>query len=290
MRKFFAVVLFLSAMIIACSCSGAPRETPKSETTETAKRDITFKAELYGGKEFDFTLNPDDAVSYKTLRDNVTETSVSASNWNEYFDIKEVYREHYEYDDRGNKTSTYRKGKIIMTVLKDDFIYVDNWSRNGLEWKIYVEGEESMTWIKGGKKGKPSVRKYKEEVDKSGADAMLIMTDFLDSWDDSTQQQSKGSLKKYEVVSASGNLKLLKSDTVKFRKLSDDVRYFAAYGSDKEFFVIFVETKDGSPDRESEYNITIYESDSNGNAEKGKSGNYNLWESYIELMKNVNGK
>lgn len=290
MRKFFAVILTVSAMLMACSCSGTPVESSKSETTESSKRDITFKAELYGGEAFDFTLNPDEAVSYKTLRDNVTETSVSASNWKDYFDIKEVYREHYEYDDSGSKTSTYRKGNIIMTVLKDDFIYVDNWSRNGLEWKIYVEGEESMTWIKGGKKGKPSVRKYKEEVDKSGADAMLIMTDFIDFLDDSTQQQSKGSLKKYEVVSASGNLKLLKSETVKFRKLNDDVCYFAAYGSDKEFFVIFVETNGGTPDRETEYNITVYESDPDGNAEKGKSGNYNLWEAYIELMKNVNGK
>lgn len=290
MRKIFAIILTVSAMMMACSCSGAPRKTSKSETTAAAKKELTFKVELYGGKEFDFTLNPDESVSYKTLSENITETSVSASNWKDFFDIKEVYREHYEYDENGNKTSTYRKGKIIMTVLKDDFIYVDNWSRNGLSWKIYVEGEESMTWIKGGKEGKPSVRKYKDELDKSGADAMLILTDFLDSWDDTTQQQSKGTLKKYEVVSVSGNLKLLRSDAIKFKKIKDDIYYFAAYDSDKKFFVIFVESPNGTPDRESEYNITVYESASNGTPAKGKSGNYNLWESYIELMKSVNGK
>jgi len=52
--------------------------------------------------------------------------------------------------------------------------------------------------------------------------------------------------------------------------------------------VIFVESDNGDILRESEYNAVIYEKQPNREIERGLEGiNLPLWQTYIELLKNV---
>ncbi|MBR5340295.1 MAG: membrane lipoprotein lipid attachment site-containing protein [Erysipelotrichaceae bacterium] len=281
MKKIIAI-MFIVLMLSACSGS-------KKEDEKPVGKNLTFAVHFDGGEEFEFTLDPEEAVSYEEIRNNVIEDSISSANWRSYFDIKEVYREHYEYDEKGNKTETYCAGNIIMTVLDDKYIYVDNWSRNGLEWEVFVDGTQSMTVNNNGKVEGPIVKQVYDIEEYSGADAMLIFTDFYDSWDEITQQQYEGTLNSYEMISCKGDLKLLKSDIVKYKKLKDNIYYFAAYESDENFLVIFVESDNDDIQREDEYNVTIYATDSYGEVDRDLSSiNLPPWQAYIRLMKQVN--
>ena len=281
MKKIIAVLLVLLTLS-ACGGSGKENNVPQ-------KKEISFEVEFENGKKAQFTLDPDDAVSYQELRDNVIETSISSSNWRSYFDIKEVYREHYEYDEQFNKTVSYMAGNVIMAVLNDEYVFVDNWSRNGLEWQIFIDGEETRIMTNNGKTYDPSTRVYQEIVDFSGADPMLIMTDFVNSWDETTKEEYTGHLNNYEMVSCQGDVKLLKSSVIKYKKLTDDIYYFAAYDNDENFFVIFVESNDDNIQREDEYNTVIYATNSYGEiSSSSKSYNLPIWEAYVDLMKKVN--
>lgn len=277
------ILTLLLVLLILTGCSGS-----KKENSEPEKNDLSFVAYIKEGEKFEFTLDPNEAVSYQALRDGIKETDISAANWRSYFDIKEVYREHYEYDDQGKKTDTYSAGWMIMTVLNDEYIYVDNWSRNGLEWEIFVDGQETMTMTNNGKVGTPIVTNELDINRYSGADAIVTFVDFTDSWDETTNQKYEGYLNNYELISCSGHLKLLDSSLIQYRHLKDDIYYFAAYGSDDDYAVIFVENDSDDIQRENEYNAVIYETDSYGNIERG-IGNINLpiWQAYIELMEKV---
>ena len=280
MKKLITILL---VFLILTGCSGSGKGNEKPE-----KKSLTFEAYINEGETFEFTLNPDEAVTYQQLRDGVIERDIDSSCWRSYFDIKEVYREHYEYDDKGNKTDTYSKGNLIMTVLNDEYVYVDNWSRNGLEWEILIEGQQIMTMTNNGKTGNPSVTNYMDVLSQSGADAILILTDFVDSWDELTQQKYEGSLKSYEMVSCKGHVKLLDSSLIQYKHLKDNIYYFAAYESDESFFVVFVESDSADIQRENEYNAIIYEAGSNGEAQRGLGYiNLPIWQAYIELMKQV---
>jgi len=277
--KKLITVLFVTLML--SGCTGKEKGEPK-------RNDLTFTAYLKESEPFEFTLNPKEAVTYQQLNDNIKEVDIDSSNWRSYFDIREVYREHYEYDDQGNRTDTYAAGKMVMIQLNDEYIYADNWSRNGLEWEVFVEGRQSMTMTNEGKTGSPMNSDYLGPENYSGADAILMFTDFTDSWDATTYQKYEGNLKTYEMISCSGHLKLLDSSMVKFRHLKDDIYYFAAYESDEKFAVIFVESDNGDILRESEYNAVIYEKQPNREIERGLEGiNLPLWQTYIELLKNV---
>ena len=281
MKKIITLLLVLLALS-ACSGSGKGDNGP-------VKKSLSFTAYLNEGEEFEFTFDPREAVTYQELRDNIVEERISGANWRSYFDIKEVYREHYEYDEQGNKTSTYQAGNIIMTVLNDEYVYVDNWSRNGLEWEIFVDGEQSMEMTNNGKTSPPAVQQILDIENYSGADAMLIFTDFVDSWDDTTYQKYEGSLNSYDMISCSGDVKLLKSSLISFKKLQDNIYYFAAYESDDDFFVLFVESPDANIDREAEYKAIIYETGSDGQVRRQSGYTYiPVWSAYIELMKKVN--
>jgi len=281
MKKLITILLVL---LTVTACSGSNKGGNEPE-----KKDITFEAYINEGETFEFTLDPQDAVSYDQLREGIKETKVDGSNWRSYFDIKEVYREHYEYDNSGNKTQSYMAGNVVMTVLNDEYVYVDNWSRNGLEWEVFVDGEETRIMTNDGKTYDPVVRQYLEIMNLSGADAMLIMTDFVNSWDETTQEKYEGHLNNYELISCSGNVKLLDSSLIKYKHLKDDIYYFAAYESDESYFVIFVESEDGNIQRENEYNTSIYATNSYGEVQRGLSSiNLPIWQAYIELMKKVN--
>ena len=177
---------------------------------------------------------------------------------------------------------------MIVTVLNDEYIYVDNWSRNGLEWEVFVEGQQTMTMTNEGKIGSPAVSDYLGPENYSGADAILILTDFTDSWDKLTSQKYEGYLKSYDMISCSGHLKLLDSSLIKFRHLKDNIYYFIAYESDENFAVIFVESENGEINREDEYNAIIYEKEPGREIERGYGGiNVPIWQVYIELMSKV---
>lgn len=274
------MTLLLIALMLS-GCGGSNKGEPE-------RNSLTFTAYLKASEAFEFTLDPKEALTFQQLRDGIKETDVDGSNWRSYFDIKEVYREHYEYDDQGNRSDTYAAGKMIVTVLNDEYIYVDNWSRNGLEWEVFVEGQQTMTMTNEGKIGSPAVSDYLGPENYSGADAILILTDFTDSWDKLTSQKYEGYLKSYDMISCSGHLKLLDSSLIKFRHLKDNIYYFIAYESDENFAVIFVESENGEINREDEYNAIIYEKEPGREIERGYGGiNVPIWQVYIELMSKV---
>ena len=282
MKKLITILFIL---LILCGCTNS-----KKEENEPQKKDLTFEAYINEGETFEFTLIPEEAVSYDQLREGISEADISASNWRSYFDIKEEYREHYEYDDEGNKTDMFAAGKMILTVLDDKYVYVDNWSRNGLEWEIFVDGEETMTMTNNGKTGNPQVNSWLEIKKYSGADAMLVLTDFTDSWGDNTWQKYEGYLNSYDMISCSGHVKLLDSSLISYKKLKDDIYYFAAYGSDEDFFVVFVQSDNGQINREDEYNAIVYETSPYGEVERSIGAiNLPIWQAYIDLMKKVEG-
>lgn len=250
---------------------------------------ISFEAYIKEGENFEFSFNPSEAISYEALQNETFQTALSADNWRSFFDVKEVCREHYEYDDEGNPTDTFMKGSYYSIELLDDFYYVDNWSRNGLQFEVYIDGEETRVMTNEGITYDPVTAVYREARTCNGADTMLILTDFVNSWDDTTVERYTGALNNYEMLSAEGDLYLLNASAIEFKKYKDDIYYFVAYGSEDEYFVILIRTDDPVIDREKEYDGAVYVT--SGYRENERYTGYKkivLWEMIIELMKYVN--
>ena len=285
MKRLAAILLSVS-MLFGCSGSGAGTNDAPAKDENKA---ISFEVSIPHGDTFEFELIPENEVTYQELRDNIVNESISGSNWRSYFDLKDVYREHYEYDDDGNPTDVYQKGYTVSIILNDGYYYVDNWSRNGLEWQVFVDGVQSMTMTVDGKTDPAIVKNINDIESYSGADAMIIFSDFTDSWGEDTYQYYDGQLNNYEMISCSGDVKLLNSSVLTFKKLKDDIWYFAAYDSDEEFFVVFFQTNDSSIDREKEYRGAIYATNSYGELDPYTGYDvFTPWQAVVEMMKEVN--
>lgn len=282
MRK---TIVILAALLLLVSC-GAEK---KDDAPAGAGGKISFEAYIREDEPFTFEFDPEEVVSYEELREQEFRTEVSGSDWRSYFDVAEVYREHYEYDDDGNETSTYMKGSFYTVSLLDRYYYVDNWSRNGLEFQFFIDGEETRVMTNNGKTYDPETSVYLDVKTYSGADPILIFTDFVNSWDDTTREVYTGKLNNYEMVSVKGDLYLLNASAVEFRRYSDDIWYFAAYGAEDEYFVILLQTDDEVIDREKEYEGAVYcTSGYRVNERYTGFDRIVVWQMITELMKQVN--
>ena len=280
MKKLISILIIL---LILTGCSSVEKK-PDTKTNDK----ISFEAYVKEGETFTFEFDPSETISYEELRNNIQSIEISPENWRSYFDIKEVYREHYEYDDEGNPTATYMKGNVYMVVLLDDYYYVDNWSRNGLEYEIFVDGYETRVMTNEGKTYDPVTDVYKENRNYSGADPMIILSDFENSWDELTTEKYTGELNSYEMIDISnsnGPIKLVNSSAVNFKKYKDDIYYLVAYDSPDEYFVIFLKSDNNKIDREKEYDGAVYHT-----ANDRYTGYTKVypWAMVIELMKEVN--
>ena len=271
LRKWTAIVIAagLCLTLFACGNNGGGNQNDGGDdNTGGSGETVSFEAYIHEGNTFNFDLDPAQAVSYDEIRNAEFKDTLSLDNWDQYFEVKDVYREHMEYDDEGKETSTYMQGNTESMILKDDYYYVDNWSKNGVEFDIYVDGEETRTMYNDGITYDP-VTEYIDEVRTySGGDMMLILTDFVNSWDDVTVETYTGTLNSYEVESASGDLFLLPSSLVRFRPLEDGLYYFAGYGDPEHYFVIFIETDDEAIDPEKEYDGAVYIASPYGDPER----------------------
>ncbi len=279
-KKLISILIIL---LILTGCSSGEKK-PDTKTNDK----ISFEAYVKEGETFTFEFDPSETISYEELRNNIQSIEISPENWRSYFDVKEVYREHYEYDDEGNATATYMKGNVYMVVLLDDYYYVDNWSRNGLEYEIFVDGYETRVMTNEGKTYDPVTDVYKENRNYSGADPMIILSDFENSWDELTTEKYTGELNSYEMIDISnsnGPIKLVNSSAVNFKKYKDDIYYLVAYDSPDEYFVIFLKSDDNKIDREKEYDGAVYHT-----ANDRYTGYTKVypWAMVIELMKEVN--
>ncbi len=275
------LILLLLLLLVACS----------AETGESAKKPdkISFEVTVKDDEVFNFELDPEEAVSYETLRENQLQVSPDNSNWRSYFDLGEMYLEHYEYEN-GEPSSTYMKGTVFGAALNNDYYYVDNLSRNSIEWRVFIDGSESRTMINDGVRYDPVRRDYLEEMSYSGADPLFIMIDFVNNWDEMTREEYTGEVRAFDLVSIKTDLNLLKSAAVEFRKVNDDISYFAAYDSPEEFFVIFIQNEGEKIDKEKEYDGAIYHSDERGGIQKYTGyDRFYLWSAVIEMLKVVNG-
>ena len=285
MKKRLALIL-AAAILTGCGgSSGGKPEEPESDPK------ISFEAYIREGESFLFELDPEDAVSYQTLREHESTYTVSPSDWRSYFDVQEVYREHYEYDDEGKPTSTFMRGKFYSIVLLDPYWFVDNWSRNGLEYEVFLDGTETRVMTNDGVTYDPVTKQYQDVYDFSGADPILLMTDFENSWDEMTDEKYTGQVNSYELVNIKGDLYLLDAEAVAFKQYQDNIWYFAAYEAPDEYFIIFLESEDGNIDRNWEYEGAVY-STSGARVNERYTGYKRIvpWEMIIELMKQVNGK
>ena len=279
-KKLISILIIL---LILTGCSSGEKK-PDTKTNDK----ISFEAYVKEGETFTFEFDPSETISYEELRNNIQSIEISPENWRSYFDVKEVYREHYEYDDEGNPTATYMKGNVYMVVLLDDYYYVDNWSRNGLEYEIFVDGYETRVMTNEGKTYDPVTDVYKENRNYSGADPMIILSDFENSWDELTTEKYTGELNSYEMIDISnfnGPIKLVNSSAVNFKKYKDGIYYLVAYDSPDEYFVIFLKSDDNKIDREKEYDGAVYHT-----ANDRYTGYTKVypWAMVIELMKEVN--
>lgn len=255
-KRIVSVIIAAVALILAVSGCGGVSGSGNSSGPEK----VSFEAYVTEGETFTFEFDPLDAVSYEALREAEFRDSLSLDNWEKYFSVRELHLEHMEYDDDGNETETYMKGDAVCLVLKDDYYYVDNYSRNGVEFSVYVNGTETRIMKNDGITYDPVTTNYDEVRSYSGGDIMLILTDFVNSWDETTVETYTGSLESYEVLSASGDLFLIDSSLIEFRHLRDDIYYFAAYGAEDDYFVIFIKMDDALPDPLKEYEGAVYSS------------------------------
>ena len=256
MKKAYVILLSLLMFVSISACSGE-----KKEDVETKSDIISFEAYIKEGETFEFELDPNEVISYEEIINNESHETLSLSNWDSYFEFKEVYREHLEYDDEGNVTDTFMKGTFYTVALLDKYYFVDNWSRNGLEYQIYIDGYETRTMTNEGIIYDPITTEYKEVRNYYGAEPMLIMKDFVNSWDEITVEEYSGELNECRMESISnsnGDIFLLNASAVEFKKYKDDIWYFAAYGAPDEYFVLFIQTDDLEPDPYKEYEGAVY--------------------------------
>ena len=283
MKRILSLVVI---MFMLAGCGGSDGGSSGNNSSA-----ISFEAYVREGETFIFSLDPKDAVSYEELRNSEFRESLSLSNWRSYFDVKEVYREHYEYDEQGNPTDTYMRGNFYEVILLDDYYYVDNWSRNGQEFEMFLDGKETRTMTSGGRVYDPETTEYFEVKNYYGADPILILSDFENVWDEETNEKYTGQLNSYDMVSAKGDLYLLKASAVGFKKYGDNNRYLAAYDSPEEYFIILLQTDDETVDREKEYEGAVYYTSGNRvNQRYTGYVRFAPWEMVIEMMKQVNGE
>lgn len=281
MKKFLSLIIVLF-MLAGCGGSDGGKSGNGSSK-------ISFEAYIREGETFEFSFDPEDAVTYEELRNNEFKDTLSVSNWKDYFDVIETYREHYEYDEEGNETGTYMRGSFYVICLLDKYYYVDNWTRNGLEYEVFVDGYETRVMTNNGKVYDPATTEYCEVRNYYGADAMLILSDFENVWDEETNEKYTGELNSYEMVSAKGDLYLLNASAVEFKKFKDDIHYFVAYDSPEEYYVILIQTGDKTIDREKEYEGAVY-CTSGSRVNERYTGYVRIvpWQMIVDLMKKVN--
>lgn len=285
MRKLISVLMVIIA--IASFLSGCGVSEGKGNSPGEAKGGISFEAYVKEGDTFTFELDPENAVSYQDLRDATSRIHMNGGNWASYFEVKEVYREHYEYDDDGQPTETYMKGYFVAAVLLDSYYFADNWSRNGLEFQVFLDATQTRVMKNEGKTYDPVTDEILEVRTYHGADPILVFTDFVDSWDEMTVETFTGKLNSFEMVKAEGDLYLLDSSAVQFKNLGNGIRYFAAYDSDEEYYVILLKTDDEEIDPDKEYDGAVY------TTRYGETYRYTgykkivLWEMITDLMQRV---
>lgn len=286
MKKLLISILFICIILSGC---GNGESNNNNNNNNTASK-ISFEAYIKEGETFKFEIDPKDCVSYEDLRNAEFKDTLSLDTFDKYFFVGDVYREHYEYDDDGNPTDSYMKGNTISISLRDDkYYYVDNYTRNGLEFKLHVVGEETRVMKNEGTTYDPVVDKIDQVRDYYGADSMIILSDFVNSWDASTQEIYTGHLDSYEVIEASGNLYLMDNSLIQFKKLKDNIYYFAAYGAEDEYFIIFIQTDDNKIAYDKEYDGIVYYT--SGHRKDERYTGYKkiiLWQMLIDLMKQVN--
>ena len=171
----------------------------------------------------------------------------------------------------------------------DKYYYVDNWTRNGLEYEVYVDGQETRVMTNNGKVYDPAVEVYQEVRNYSGADPILILTDFENVWDEETNEKYTGQLNSYKMVSAKGDLYLLNASAIEFKKYKNNIFYFVAYDSPEEYYVILIQTDDKTIDREKEYEGAVY-CTSGSRVNERYTGYVRIvpWQMIVDLMKKVN--
>lgn len=272
-------------ILCLCGCGGSDNGGGVSGNK------VSFEAYIKDETDsFTFEFDPAEAVSYDELRNSEFTDILSLENWEKYFEVRTVYREHIEYDDEGNPTDTYMKGDTISIILKDDYYYVDNRTRNGLEFLLHVVGEETRVMINDGITYDPVKVEYDDDRDYYGADAMIILSDFVNSWDDTTREVYTGKLDSYEMLECSGDLYLLDSSVIRFNTFKNGIHYFVAYQAPDEYFVIIIKTDDAVIEYDKEYDGAVYVT--SGSRENYRYTGFDkivLWQMITELMKEVNG-
>ena len=256
MKKIIVLILCLLTITGCAKKEEAPEPIPEDD-----RLPIVLNAYIVEGEPFEFRFNIEDAIPYELIRDNLVKTEIGMHNWRSYFEDLEVYREHYLYDEKGEKTSTYMKGKYYTVQLLKDYYFADNYSRNGLEFNAFVDGYETRTMVNDGITYDEVRTDYLEERHFSGADPMFILTDFVNSWDETTVETYSGKVNNFELINignSNGDISLLKSSVLNFRHFKDNIYYLLAADSKDDYYVFFVEDDDGIIDREDEYLGSAY--------------------------------
>lgn len=283
MKKLLVSILFVSIILSACSNGGG------NNNNNNTSNKISIEAYIKEGETFQFEIDPEDCVSYEELRNAEFKDTLTLDNFDKYFYVGDVYREHYEYDDDGNPTETYMKGNTISIALRDEYYYVDNWTRNGLEFKMHVVGEETRVMKNEGITYDPVVDKFDEVKNYYGADAMIVLSDFVNSWDETTVETYTGHLDSYELLEVKGDLYLLDSSLISFKKYEDNIYYFAAYEDEDDYFIILIQTDDAKIAYDKDYDGAVYYTSGMRKDERYTGyDKINLWIMVIDLMKYVN--
>ena len=153
------------------------------------------------------------------MRENIIEGDITPGSWRNYFDFADVYREHVEYDENGNPTGAYMKGDIFGIFLNDGYYYVDNSSRNQLEWNIFLEGSETKAMTNEGRVYDPEITEYAWWYDYYGADAFIVLKDFINVWDEGTNERYGGEVLSYDVSNCSGHFKIISDEYLQYNHL-----------------------------------------------------------------------
>ena len=284
MKKLLVSILFVCIILSACSSGGG-----NNNNNNNTSNKISIEAYIKEGETFQFEIDPKDCVSYNELRNAEFNDTLTLDNFDKYFYVGDVYREHYEYDDDGNPTESYMKGNTISISLRDEYYYVDNWTRNGLEFRMHVVGEETRIMKNEGITYDPVVDKFDEVKNYYGADAMIVLSDFVNSWDETSVETYTGHLDSYELLEVKGNLYLLDSSLISFKKYKDNIYYFAAYEDEDDYFIILIQTDDAKIAYDKDYDGAVYYT--SGMRKDVRYTGYdkiNLWIMVIDLMKYVN--